>query len=186
MAEYAIKILSVGIPIEHIEWLENMLRLIFNASIVTDSKTITLGSLIGVYSEEREQLQADKLLDYLSEKIGVLPHQRVLVVIDGDGFVEGLNFVFGIAKPNWGGIVFTERLKPDLYGSTNSVQLFRARLLKESLHELGHSFGLPHCSRNCVMRFSNSVYDVDSKPATFCAQCQIRLNLEAPGLLRAR
>lgn len=184
MSEYMIKIFPIGTPPEDIEWLKNTLSNIFNASIVSDSKTLTLGSLIEYYDEDREQLEADRLLKFLSQKIGVLPHQRVLVIVDGDGYVEGFNFVFGIAKPNWGGIVFTERLKPEIYGSSPSVPLFRTRILKESLHELGHSFGLGHCTRNCVMRFSNSVYDVDAKPASYCTACRTNLNMLVPGILR--
>ncbi|MEZ0346673.1 MAG: archaemetzincin family Zn-dependent metalloprotease [Infirmifilum sp.] len=184
MAEYVIKILALGVEEEHIKWLHKTLANFFNAHIMEDTKSLTLGAVLNFYDEDREQINAEKLLRYLQEKIGVLPYQRILAIIEGDGFIEGLNFVFGVASPNWGGVVFTERLKQEFYGLPPSIPLFRMRLLKESLHELGHSFGLTHCPKNCVMRFSNSIYDVDDKPASYCASCTANINRYAPGLLR--
>jgi len=49
------------------------------------------------------------------------------------------------------------------------------RLEKEIMHELGHLFGLDHCMNRCVMRFSNSVYEVDLKPLGFCEKCHSSL-----------
>ena len=47
------------------------------------------------------------------------------------------------------------------------------RLRKESLHELGHTFGLFHCpSRDCVMHLSNTVVDVDIRGRDFCRGCR--------------
>ncbi len=184
MPEYAIKVVPLGVYREDVEWLVQSLRSILNATVVVEPKLLGMSVLLDFYDEERGQINAEDLLEKLQSMVGVVPHQRILVLVNGDGFVEGLNFVFGISKPGWGGIIFTERLKPEFYGDPPSVPLFRARLLKESLHELGHSFGLSHCPRRCVMRFSNSIYDVDDKPASFCSLCVVALNRSAPGLLR--
>ena len=46
------------------------------------------------------------------------------------------------------------------------------RLLKESLHELGHTYGLRHCpDYTCVMSSSNGVERIDLKSAEFCPAC---------------
>ncbi len=93
---------------------------------------------------------------------------KVIGVVDGDGYVERLNFVFGLASPELGvATVYTARLRGARFGE---------RLVKEVLHELGHLLGLGHCSNpRCVMSFSNSVDEVDGKEAWFCEDCSLRL-----------
>jgi archaemetzincin len=50
-------------------------------------------------------------------------------------------------------------------------------LRKEALHELGHAYGLLHCSlRECVMHASSYVEDIDSKGGFFCPLCQTELH----------
>lgn len=51
-------------------------------------------------------------------------------------------------------------------------QVFRERLVKESLHELGHTYGLDHCARSvCPMSVSASVMEIDVKSTEFCPRC---------------
>ena len=72
-------------------------------------------------------------------------------------------------------MVSTARLLSD-NGFRPDPALLTARLQKECLHELGHTFGLAHCTDGtCVMSRSNSVLDVDRKGATFCRDCRLRL-----------
>jgi len=50
------------------------------------------------------------------------------------------------------------------------------RLAKESVHELGHCFGLVHCDRpGCVMGRSSGARDVDKKRGEFCTTCRGRV-----------
>ncbi len=133
----------------------------------------------------RGQCNAELILRELTAKYKVSGLERILVLLDRDGFVEGLNFVFGIAKSGWGGIVFLERLRPEFYGRPPSPRLFESRVTKVSLHELGHSFGLGHCTNNrCVMWFDNTVYEVDAKTSRFCAWCTLALEYAYPGLVK--
>ena len=94
-----------------------------------------------------------------------------------DGFEYGLNFVFGEASPGLRtAIVYTKRLDPRFYEDRYNFNLYIERVSKEIVHELGHLLGLGHCSNtNCVMRFSNSVYEVDEKSKFFCRNCLAKL-----------
>jgi len=107
-----------------------------------------------------------------------------LAIIEHDIYADNLNFVFGEAELNGKrAIISLYRLKPELYGQKNG-RLFKLRALKEAMHELGHVFGLKHCdNRNCVMYFSNSIFDTDIKSWKYCKKCEanlkrrIRINL---------
>ena len=181
---YHINIYPVGLEGEIVDFVAENLKKVFNVELYVDWKKIKWGDILRFLDADREQVNAEILLNWLSSVIKVPPNGRALVMIKGDGYVEGLNFVFGVALPGWGGIVFTARLDPLFYGYEYNDLLFRARLIKEVLHEIGHSYGLSHCRNRCVMRFSNSVYDVDNKPASYCQSCRIRLEHINPGLLR--
>ena len=122
----------------------------------------------------RGQINAEKLLNALRNVFNIREfNNKIVIVIDDDGYVPGLNFVFGIAELCGNiAIVFTERLKVTYIGEIDITTLFYERLTKEILHELGHTLCLEHCpNRRCVMSFSNSILDVDYKEARYCRTC---------------
>ncbi len=101
---------------------------------------------------------------------------RVLGVVDFDLYVPSLNFVFGEADlESRVAIISLCRLKQEFYGLPEDIDRFRERVLKEGVHELGHTYGLGHCYNPlCVMHFSNSLLDTDIKKASLCPQCEKR------------
>ncbi|GAB6943852.1 archaemetzincin family Zn-dependent metalloprotease [Vulcanisaeta sp. JCM 14467] len=120
----------------------------------------------------RGQIKADELLDYLEPRVrNYEGFDKIVLVIDDDGYVQGLNFVFGVAKIGGSlALVFTKRLRGE-------QTLYHTRILKEVLHELGHSFGLDHCPNpRCVMYFSNTITDTDRKGPGFCERCIAKLH----------
>ena len=93
--------------------------------------------------------------------------RHVLGITHRDLYAGDLNFVFGIASPGGACLISTARLTA---GADES--LFRARLAKEAVHELGHTLGLEHCADpGCVMFFSNRLADTDRKGDAYCSRC---------------
>jgi archaemetzincin len=69
------------------------------------------------------------------------------------------------------------RLRESFYNRTENDAIFEKRILREAIHELGHTFGLYHCQNYCVMQFSNSLMEADKKSIKFCNNCSKRLEL---------
>jgi len=131
-----------------------------------------------IFNPFRGQYYADGVIKYLNS-VFKSRYGKVLGIIDGDGYVPHLNFVFGEAELGGNyGVIFLERLKEEFYGRPPSFKLFLLRALKEALHEIGHLYGLSHCSNpRCVMYFSNSLMDTDYKEARYCDKCRRTLKL---------
>ena len=123
------------------------------------------------WNQRRDQYLASSLLTELPS----LAHlgDRVLGVVDVDIFAPGLNFVFGEADISGKrAVISLKRLRQEFYGLPRDEDLFRERVLKEAVHELGHTYGLGHCpDPACVMHFSNSLHDTDLKGWNFCSNC---------------
>ena len=120
------------------------------------------------YDRSRMQYNASILLNSItstSTRATTASSVYLLWIVSEDIFVRGMNFVFGIAKPGKGAVLSTYRL--------DSLNLIK----KEAIHEMGHVFGLQHCSNKCVMQFSNSVNEAKKKPAELCDKCKYMLNL---------
>ena len=107
---------------------------------------------------------------------------KVLGVTEMDLYIPVLTFVFGEAQLGDGGaVVSAHRLRQEFYGMPVDNTLLQERLLKESLHELGHTYGLRHCpDYTCVMSASNSVERIDLKRAEFCELCAEGLPILEP------
>jgi len=126
------------------------------------------------YDRRRGQYVGHGILVALS-KLNVPDAERTLGIIDADCYTHGLNFVFGQAAGH-NAFIALPRLRQSFYDLPEDEPLFRERVLKEAVHELGHTYGLSHCpDRRCLMHFSNSLRDTDVKGASFCPRCQTRV-----------
>lgn len=124
------------------------------------------------YDGGRGQYNSRVLLTELRQRLPG-PNGRVLGVAGVDLFMPVLTYVFGEAElDGHAAVVSTFRLDNELYGLPPDPQLTFERLVKEAVHELGHTYGLLHCHRGrCVMNSSTYVEGIDLKDEAFCDAC---------------
>ena len=136
----------------------------------------------GAFDQRRNQYPGNAILSTLA-RLEAPDAERVLGVIDADCYAPGLNFIFGQAGVDGrSAFVAVPRLRQAFYSLREDEPLFHQRALKEAIHELGHTYGLQHCSNpRCVMHFSNSLYDTDFKSVTFCFSCNAQLERTLAG-----
>lgn len=74
-------------------------------------------------------------------------------------------------------VVSSLTLKEQFYKRKRNRSLYNLRIQKEVLHEIGHLvLGLDHCeNRLCVMKFCQTVEEIDHKYAGLCGTCQKKL-----------
>jgi archaemetzincin len=131
------------------------------------------------YDPGRRQYDGNKLLKYVST-IPVPEDCKTLGLFNVDLFIPILTYIFGQAfLGGRTGIASLYRLNNECYGMPADDDLLIDRFRKEVIHELGHSFGLIHCSNsNCVMRSSTYVEDIDQKDHSLCPACRHEIGLD--------
>lgn len=105
------------------------------------------------------------------------PSHRILGVANVDLFIPVLTFVYGEAQlDNRAAVASAYRLDNELYGLPADPHRLFERLVTETVHELGHTYGLLHCVDNrCVMAASTYVEEIDLKSPAFCDRCLAEL-----------
>lgn len=123
------------------------------------------------YDPVRNQYHATAILRRLSSYKAT---GRILGVASVDLYVPIFTFVFGEAQLSGQcAVISMFRLRQQLYGLPPDPELTAERLLKEALHELGHTLGLRHCHDwSCPMASSFSIERLDLKSVSFCPACQ--------------
>lgn len=96
---------------------------------------------------------------------------------------DSWNFVFGQAS-------YTERVGVSSFHRlyvANNYRLTLQRLVKTSVHEIGHMFSLAHCLHaKCVMNGTNSLQESDRQPMYACSECLAKLDLHRSWDLKKR
>jgi archaemetzincin len=128
------------------------------------------------YHPERQQFHSSELLQRMYALLQ--PRDwRLLAVTDIDLYIPILKYVFGEAQV--GGpcaVVSTFRLRQEFYGLDRDDALLRERLLKECVHELGHTLALRHCQDyRCVMASSHAVEWIDLRESVLCEACRSKV-----------
>src|SRR5581483_1890549 len=180
-----IKLVAMGdVDRELIEYLSLTLPGTFGARCVLSATELNPRA---VYNETRRQYHSTQLLQKLHDMAGS-GFGKLLGVTGVDLFIPIFTFVFGEAQVGGScALMSAHRLHQTFYGLPDDRALLFERVEKEATHELGHAFGLAHCPDfNCVMRFSNSVEEVDLKASDFCRLCEPKLRQMPDATLAAR
>ena len=122
---------------------------------------------------ERQQYHSSEILHRMQSFL-TEDSWRVLGVAAVDLYIPILTFVFGEAQMNGPcAVLSAHRLRQEFYGLPPDRELFRQRLIKEAVHELGHTLNLTHCEDyRCVMASSHAVEWIDLKESVLCSVCR--------------
>jgi len=142
---------------------------------------------IPAYHAERQQFHSSEILQAM-QAFDRPEGCHLLGITSVDLYIPILKYVFGEAQV--GGpcaIVSFHRLRQEFYGLDHDEALLSERLLKECIHELGHTLDLRHCQDyRCAMASAHAVEWIDLRESSLCDACQKQVNSRhSPGKLRS-
>ncbi len=143
----------------------------------TDIESV-LQDLSFALDANRNQYHSTAILEQLAARVP--PHAvRVLAIAQVDLFIPILTHVYGEAQLGGAAcIISTFRLNEGRSG-VNISPKYIERIVKEAVHELGHTFKLRHCPEHtCIMHYCRNEEDVDRKSDQLCRYCKVMLGDE--------
>jgi len=160
---------------ELIEAVAGEIKRVFG--FATDTASV-LQDIIFALDKNRNQYHSTLILEKLAANrpAGAI---RVIAIAQVDLFIPILTHVYGEAQLGGAAcVVSTYRLNEGRSG-TNISQKFIDRIVKEVIHELGHTFKLRHCPEHtCIMHYCRNEEDVDRKSDQLCRYCKVMLEDE--------
>jgi archaemetzincin len=139
-----------------------------------------------VFHPERQQYHSSELLQRMQSLVGP-SSWRLLGIASVDLYIPILKYVFGEAQV--GGpcaVVSCYRLRQEFYGLAPDEELLRQRLVKEAVHELGHTIGLRHCQDyRCAMASAHAVEWIDIRDGVPCEACRAQASWNSGEPLQA-
>ena len=169
-----VAVLPLGpVPAGELDFIEEVLGTLLGARAL---RLPELAIPPSYFDRARGQYDADKLLELLFD---MLPDNamRVVGVLSADMFAAGRTFVFGYAHLRDGVAVYsTARLREEWYGRAADQEKQHSRSYRALAHEVGHTFGNPHCEDpGCVMHAVSQVDSLDALSPSYCDPCMRRV-----------
>lgn len=167
-------VVTIGsIERELVEWLVRRLREEMGGTV---AYVAALPLPRTAYDARRGQFRGEAILRILRD-VPLVDADRVIAVVAADCYAGRLNFVFGLAAlQGRESLVALPYLCSKIDHRRPSRNEIYQRVLKEAMHELGHTRGLRHCDNpSCVMHFSNTLADTDRKGYEYCESCKEKL-----------
>jgi archaemetzincin len=132
------------------------------------------------YHIERQQYHSSQILERMQPLVRA-SDWRLLGITSVDLYIPILKYVFGEAQ--MGGpcaLISYYRLRQEFYGLDSDNALLSQRLLKESVHELGHTLDLRHCQDyRCAMASAHAVEWIDIRESILCESCRSQVESKA-------
>ncbi|KFF06224.1 archaemetzincin [Flavobacterium reichenbachii] len=144
----------------------------------TKSNDIIPSHVRRIGGEGQEQFLAGYILDSILIKQKPSDRIALMGLTEVDLYPKPeWNFVFGLASYSQKtGVSSIFRLQDGELTEANFNKCLD-RLLKICSHEIGHMFGLHHCTAaDCVMNGTNSLSETDKHTVRLCSVCQRKLN----------
>jgi predicted Zn-dependent protease len=118
--------------------------------------------------DPHDRVNVDKLHEAIKETRLNEDEGIKIVYTDQDIYSPGLDYVFGKAYAGDRICIVSSRRLQDVRDMDRTVE----RLVKVTLHEIGHLLRLTHCEDpGCVMYRSNDAVSVDGRALSFCERC---------------
>ena len=174
--QHSILISPVGeFSTELLEALAAEIERVFGCT--TETGTV-LEDLSFALDQNRQQYHSTLILNQLAANT---PQHclKTIAIAQVDLFIPILTHVYGEAQlGGTASIVSTFRLNESRAG-LNIAPRYIERIVKEAIHELGHTFNLRHCPEHtCIMHYCRNEEDVDRKSDELCRYCKIMLEDE--------
>jgi len=128
------------------------------------------------YDFKRKQYSLTAILAAL-RALELKEDERILGITSVDLYTSRLSSVLGEADAEHGvALISLWRLRQVYRALPGEKKLFSERVIKEAMHQLGHTYGLGHCwAPRCAMFPTNSLRETDLKQAFFCYECHRKL-----------
>ena len=118
--------------------------------------------------DPRDRVNVDMLRGVIKETFRNDDEDYKVVYTGQDIYSPGLNHVFGKAYAGERVCIISSRRLQDVRDMDRTAE----RLMKVTLHEVGHLLGLAHCEDPCcVMYRSNDAAGVDGRALSLCEKC---------------